>query len=201
MGLTDHEKNRARMLANLGYVAFACDIYGKGSRPKNTDEAGVAAGKYKGDVALFRKRLNLGLDQLKAQANVDGKKLGAIGYCFGGTGALELARSGADVKAVVSFHGGLSTPNVEDAKNMKSKVLVCHGAVDPFVPPAEVAAFQKEMEDAKVDYQFVAYSGAKHSFTQRESGNNPNSPVAYDEKADRRSWAAMVIFFVEAFMK
>lgn len=201
MGLTDYEKKRARMLANLGYVAFACDIYGKTSRPKNAEEAGAAAGKYKGDLTTFRRRLNLGLDVLKSQTNVDAKKLGAIGYCFGGTGALELARSGADVQAVVSFHGALSTANPADAAKIKGSVLVCHGAVDPLVPPAEVAAFQKEMEDAKVDYQFVAYAGAKHSFTQEAAGNNPGSPVAYNANADRRSWAAMVLFFVEAFLK
>lgn len=196
-GITDYEKSRARMLAEMGYVAFACDIYGKGVRPQTASEAGAQAGKYKGDLPLYRKRLAAGLATLASQPGVDSARLGAIGYCFGGTGALELARSGANVKAVVSFHGGLGSSLPASLGAVKGSVLVCHGAADPMVPPAEVEAFCQEMESAKVDYVFMAFAGAKHSFTEVAAGNNPNSPVAYDEKADRRSWAAMQSFFAE----
>jgi dienelactone hydrolase len=198
-GIGEYEKGRARMLAEMGYVGFCADIYGQGIRPTNAQESGQQASKYRGDLELFRKRLNLGLEELKKQPGVDASKLAAIGYCFGGTGALELARSGAEVKAVVSFHGGLGTTRPEDAKRIKAKVLVAHGAVDPLVPPAQVSAFQKEMEDAKVDYVFVAYAGAVHSFTEVGAGNNPDSPARYDEKADRRSWQHMKEFLAEAF--
>lgn len=201
MGLTDYEKRRARMLAELGYVALAADIYGKGVRPTDSKGAGEQAGKFRSDNALFRSRLNAGLGALKAQPGVDAARLGAIGYCFGGGGVLELARSGANVKGVVSFHGGLGTPHPEDAKNIKGKILVCHGAIDRMETPESIAAFQKSMEDAKVDYVFMAFAGAKHAFTQPEAGNNPDSPVAYNKAADERSWIAMKNFFTEIFSK
>ena len=198
-GLGDYEKMRAEMLANMGYVAFACDIYGKGVRPASMQEAGAQAGKYKGDRALLRKRVKAGLETLLKQQGVDAKRVAAIGYCFGGTTALELARSGADVAGVVSFHGGLGTPTPEDAKNIKCKVLACHGADDPNVPPAEVAGFEKEMRDAKVDWQLIAYGNAVHSFTDKSAGNDNSKGAAYNEKADRRSWEAMKDLFAEIF--
>jgi dienelactone hydrolase len=182
-------------------VAFACDIYGKGIRPTAMPDAVAQAGKYKGDRALLRKRVNAGLETLLKQEGVDKKRVAAIGYCFGGTSVLELARSGADVSGVVSFHGGLSSPTPEDAKNIKAKVLALHGADDPNVPPAEVAAFEKEMRDAKVDWQLVAYGGAVHSFTDKSAGNDNSKGAAYNEKADRRSWEAMKDLFAEIFGK
>jgi dienelactone hydrolase len=197
MGLTDYEKRRCRMLAEMGYVAFAVDIYGKGVRPKSTAEAGKLAGQYKADRALLRSRVTAGLEILKANQFVDPKRIAAIGYCFGGTTVLELARSGADVAGVVSFHGGLSTPTPAEAHSVKAKVLVLHGADDPFVPPAEVAGFQEEMRKAGADWQFVAYSGAVHGFTQAEAGSDNSKGAAYNEKADRRSWQAMNAFFAE----
>jgi dienelactone hydrolase len=197
LGLTENERMRARLLAELGYVAFAADIYGKGQRPADRAAAPAAAGKYKGDRQLFRRRLNLGLAELRKQAGVDGKRLAAIGYCFGGTGVLELARSGAEVAGVVSFHGGLDSPTPADGKNIKAKVLVLHGAADPFVPGQDIAAFQKELDDAKVDWQMISYSGAVHAFTQKEAGSDVSRGAAYDEKADRRSWEAMKSFFAE----
>jgi dienelactone hydrolase len=201
MGLNDYAKSRAKQLAEMGYVAFAADIYGKGVFPKDTKEASDLSSKYKSDVALLRKRVQAALKTLKAQKNVDSSNTAAIGYCFGGTTVLELARSGADVKGVVSFHGGLSTPNSKDAKKIKSKVLVLHGAIDPYVKPEEVASFQQEMNDASVDYQFVAYSGAVHSFTEPAAGKNVKSGAAYNEKADKRSFEAMKSFFAEIFSK
>lgn len=199
MGLTDYEKKRCEMLAELGYVAFAADIYGKGVRPANTGEAGGLAGKYKGDRALLRRRVNAGFETLKGLPKCDTAKTAAIGYCFGGTTALELGRSGAALSGIVSFHGGLSTPTPADAANIKGKVLALHGADDPFVPPAEVAAFEQEMRTAKCDWQLVAYGGAVHSFTQAAAGNDNSKGAAYNEKADRRSWAAMKEFFAEIF--
>ncbi|HUS36846.1 MAG TPA: dienelactone hydrolase family protein [Verrucomicrobiae bacterium] len=196
-GLGAYEKMRAEMLAKMGFVAFACDIYGKGIRPTAMQDAAAQAGKYKNDRLLLRKRVNAGLETLLKQEGVDKKKVAAIGYCFGGTTVLELARSGADVGGVVSFHGGLGSPTPEDAKNIKAKVLALHGADDPNVPPTEVSAFEKEMRDAKVDWQLVAYGNAVHSFTDKGAGNDNSKGAAYNEKADRRSWEDMKDFFVE----
>ncbi|MEX2580517.1 MAG: dienelactone hydrolase family protein [Verrucomicrobiales bacterium] len=197
-GLTDYEKRRARMLAELGYSAFALDIYGKGVRPQ-PPEAGEMSGKYKEDRDLYRQRLEDGLEVLKKRPQTDGDALAAIGYCFGGTGVLELARSGADVDGVVSFHGGLGTPTPEDAENIEAEVLVLHGADDPHVPPAEVEAFKKEMEDADVDYEFTAYPGAVHAFTQDMAGDDPSDGVAYQAEADEKSWEEMKKFFERLF--
>ncbi len=201
MGVGDYAKNRAKQLAELGYVAFAADIYGKGVRPADAKEASALAGKFKGDRALYRERLKAGLAQLTGNKLVASGQVVAIGYCFGGTGVLEVARSGQDVKGVVSFHGNLNTPTPEDAKSIKGRVLVLHGADDPFVKPDEVAAFKKEMEDAKVKYELVAYPGAVHSFTRPDAGNDNSKGVAYNEAADKQSWAAMKKFFGELFGK
>jgi dienelactone hydrolase len=198
MGLGDHAKESAKKLAALGYVALAADIYGKGIRAKDYQEAGKLAGKYKGDLPLLRSRARAAFDTLAKSPKVDASRVFGIGYCFGGTTVLELARSGAPVAGVVSFHGNLGTKDPADAKNVKGRVLVLHGAADPYVPPAEVAAFQKEMDDAKVDWQMVWYSGAVHSFTNPGAGNDPSKGAAYDAKADRRSWEAMKSFFAES---
>ncbi len=198
-GLDDYEKMRARMLAEMGYVAFAADIYGKGVKLSNPGEYSQQASKYRGDRALYRKRVNAGLDTLKKQEMVDPSKTAAIGYCFGGTGVLELARSGADVGGVVSFHGGLSNPNPEDAKNIKCKVLVLHGGDDPHVPPEEVAAFLEEMQPVDIQWDFHAYGNAVHAFTEKEAGDDPSRGAAYDARADRESWAAMQRFFQDLF--
>jgi len=200
MGLTDYERGRAKQLAGLGYVAFCADIYGDGHVAKDTAEAGKLATKFKSDRALYRSRLNAGLRALRASGSmVDPKRCAAIGYCFGGTGVLELARSGADVLGVVSFHGGLDSPNPADGKNIKAKVLILHGADDPFSPKADVEAMEKEFKDAGVDYQIVFYSGAVHAFTQPMAGNDPSKGAAYNERADKRSWRAMLDFFDEIF--
>jgi dienelactone hydrolase len=198
-GLGDYEKKRAEMLAKMGYNVFAVDIYGKGIRPQSPQEAGAQAGKFKNDRALLRDRVRAGLDVLVRDERSDPKRVAAIGYCFGGTTVLELARSGADVAGVVSFHGGLSTPTPDDAKNIHGKVLALHGADDPNVPPKEVGAFEQEMRDAKVDWQLVTYGGAVHAFTDWNAGNDNSRGAAYNERADHRSWEAMKQFFDEIF--
>ena len=199
-GLGAYEKKRADQLAKLGYVAFAADIYGKGVRPAGPELAAKEAAKYRGsDRSLIRARGAAGLEKLAGLPQVDPERLAVIGYCFGGTAALELARSGARLRGTVSFHGGLSTPDASDAKNIRGKVLVLHGADDPHVKQPEVEAFQQEMRQAKVDWQMVYYGGAVHSFSNPKSGNDPSKGSAYDEKADRRSWEAMKQFFREIF--
>lgn len=198
-GLGDYERKRGEMLAKLGYVAFAADIYGKGTRPKDVAEASQFAGKYKEDRELLRQRVIAGFEQLKKSRFVDPQRTAAIGYCFGGTTVLELARSGADIDGVVSFHGGLGTPTPGDAKNIKAKVLALHGADDPHVPPAEEQAFEEEMRKAKVDWQLVAYGNAVHSFTDWNAGNDSSKGSAYNERADKRSWEDMRDFFNELF--
>ncbi len=148
---------------------------------------------------MYRHRLNLGLDQLKSHEVVDADRIAAIGYCFGGTGVFELARSGAEIRGVVSFHGGLDSPSPQDGKNITAKVLVCHGADDPFVPKADIEAFVAELDAAQVNWQMDIYSGAVHSFTQPMAGNDNSKGAAYNEQADHRSWLAMQLFFQELF--
>ncbi|RMH73208.1 MAG: dienelactone hydrolase family protein [Gemmatimonadetes bacterium] len=198
-GLGDYERMRAKMLAEMGYVAFAADVYGQGVRPSTNEDAGKTASQFYQNRQLLRDRANLGLEQLRQNERVDPQQLAAIGYCFGGTTVLELARSGAELKGVVSFHGGLSTPHPEDAKQIRAKVLVLHGADDPYVPMEDVIAFQNEMKAAHVDWQFIAYGGAVHAFTDKNAGDDPSRGAAYNKKADLRSWEAMKIFFNEIF--
>lgn len=201
LGLTDYEKSRCKQLAELGYVAFALDIYGQGVRPANPQEAAPLAGEYKSDRQLYRRRLNLGLEQLRAQDGVAPDRIAAIGYCFGGTGVLELARSGAELDGVVSFHGGLDAPQPQDAENIKAQLLICHGADDPFVAKEDIEAFIASMNAAAVVWQMNIYSGAVHSFTQPMAGNDNSRGAAYNERADRRSWQAMQMFFNDVLKK
>lgn len=198
-GLGGYAKRRARQLAELGYAAFAIDMYGKGVFAKSHQEAAQLAGMHFNDRKFMRGRVQAALDVFKKQKFVDAKKIGAIGYCFGGTAVLELARSGADVKGVVSFHGKLTTPFPEDAKNIKGKVLVCHGGADPHIPPEEVEAFKKEMKEGGVDLTFLSYPDAVHSFTVPTAGDDPSTGRAYNPEADKASWEAMEQLFKEVF--
>ena len=198
-GLNDYIKRRVNQLADLGYIAFAADIYGNGFVTRDPQEAGKIAGRFRDDHQLLRNRAIAGLQVLTGQPLADKKRVAAIGYCFGGTTVLELARSGAPVLGVVSFHGVLDTPNPADAKNIKGKVLALCGADDPFVPPPQVSAFQEEMRKAKVDWQMITYGGAVHAFTNPDAGSDPSQGVAYNEKADKRSWEHMKVFFAELF--
>ena len=199
MGLNDYAKRRADQLAELGYVALAADIYGGGKIAADAKQASEWAGVYKKDRALLRARVGAALETLKAQPHVNPNQLAAIGYCFGGTTVLELARSGAHLAGVVSFHGGLDTPTPQDAQQSRAKVLVLHGADDPYVPPEHVMAFEQEMRAGGVDWQLISYGGAVHGFTNPSNGSDNSKGVAYNAVADTRSWAAMQQFFAELF--
>ncbi len=197
-GLGDYEKSRAKQLAEMGYVAFALDIYGKGVRPTTAQDAGQLAGFYKKNRPLLRIRAQKGLEAMNRLPNVDMSQTAIIGYCFGGTTALELARDNAPIVGAVSFHGGLSNPTVNKS-SIAPKILVLHGAEDPFVQADEVAAFEQEMIDSNADWQLIKYSGAVHAFSDPNSGTDKASGAAYNEKADRRSFEAMKDFFKEIF--
>jgi dienelactone hydrolase len=199
-GIGSYVKKRAEQIAGLGYAAFAVDIYGKGIRPADANEAAKQAGIYRSDRPLMRRRAIAGLEEVKKFSFVDPKRIAAIGYCFGGGVVLEMARSGADLKGVVSFHGNLDTPHPEDAKNIKAKVLVLHGADDPYTKPEQITAFWKEMRDAKVDWQMIFYGNAVHGFTNPEHGSDPSKGAAYNKDADMRSWQAIKTFFNEIFL-
>lgn len=199
-GLNDYAKERARALASMGYIALAADIYGEGFETKDPAKARELAGKFRGgDRELLRERVIAAFEALKGHPLADKRRIAAIGYCFGGTAVLELARSGVDLNGVVSFHGGLSTQVPAPAGGVRTKVLVLHGADDPSVPPADVQAFQEEMRKSGADWQMVAYGGAVHTFTNPAAGNDPSRGSAYNEKAALRSWEHMKVFFAEIF--
>ena len=197
LGVTDKTKAKVDELAEMGYVAFAVDIYGKGVRPNGPAEAGQLAGGFKKDRTALRARMQEGLKVLRDQPNVDKTKLAVIGYCFGGTAALELARTGADIKDVVTFHAGLDSPKPEDGKRIKGKLLILHGADDPMSSPEDINAFESELKNAKVDWQMIQYGGAVHSFTDKTAGNDNSKGAAYNAEADRRSWQAFRDFLQE----
>jgi len=199
LGLGEDPKRRARMLAELGYVALAIDMYGEGLIPTDFPHGMKLLNALREDQPLLRRRVGAALDKLASLPQTDPKRLGAIGYCFGGAVALELARSGADVAGVVSFHGALATKDTADAKNIKGKVLACHGADDPIVPQTEVAGFVDEMRQSGADWRLIQYGGALHSFTNPGVDRMNNPAAKYNEPADRRSWRDMQEFFHEAF--
>jgi dienelactone hydrolase len=199
MGHGPFSIEKAKQLAREGYVAFAGDMYGKGIYCKNVQDAAQRATAIKQDRALQRARVQAGLAVLKQQPQVDAARTGAIGFCFGGTSVLELARSGAEVSGVVSFHGGLETPMPAQPDAVHAKILALHGADDPFVPPAEVGNFEKEMKPAHCNWELVAYGNAVHSFTNKAAGTDNSKGAAYNEQADRRSYLAMQNFFREIF--
>ena len=197
-GLNDYVKMRARQLAEMGYVALAADMYGKGVVTKDPQEARKLAGHLRG-TPLLRKRALAGLELLKQNKLVDPKRLAAIGFCFGGTTVLELAYAGADLAGVVSFHGGLFPPQPEDLKKIKAKILMLHGAEDPFTKPQEIAAFQEALGKAGADWQMVYFGGAVHSFSNPEAGSDKSKGAAYDARAAARAWKQMQLFFKEIF--
>jgi dienelactone hydrolase len=175
------------------------DIYGQGIRPSNARDAGAEAGKYKKNRPLLRERVLAGLAELRRAPGVDPTKIAAMGYCFGGTTVIELARSGAEIAGVISFHGGLDSPTPADGANIKARVLALHGADDPFVPAADLQAFMEEMRQNKVDWQLVQYGGAVHSFTDWKLKESTMPGALYNERADKRSWEALKQFLAELF--
>ena len=202
-GHNDYARKRARMLAELGYTAFAVDMYGDGKQAKHPDNAGAFAGEVMGKIdELGLERFLAALDLLKKHESVDSEKIAAIGYCFGGGIVLHMARFGVDIDGVVSFHGSLSTKTPAKAGAVKAKVLVCHGQEDNFVTPEGIETFKNEMQDAQVDYQFMSYEGAKHSFTNPladEKAKEFGIGLAYNEAADKASWQDMQSFFNTIF--
>lgn len=199
-GLGEHAMSRAQRLAELGYIALACDLHGDGRVFGELNEVMPLIEPLRADPLRTRARASAALDALKGRAEVELSKVAAIGYCFGGTMALELARGGANVAGVVGFHSGLATARPEDAKNIRGKVLVCIGADDPSIPPEQRAAFEKEMRGGGVDWQMNLYGGVVHSFTN-PAADRMGQPERsrYDAKADARSWAEMLAFFDEIF--
>jgi dienelactone hydrolase len=191
-------RKRAEQLAELGYIAFAIDMYGKGVRAKDHEEAGKLSGPYREDRNMTRKRARAALDFFTKRSRVNPTKVAAIGYCFGGMAALEMARAGMDLSGVASFHGPLAGPLPAEPGKVKAKVIVFHGAADKFVADG-VAPFQEEMTNAKADWQLVTYADAVHAFTVPDAGNDPSTGMAYNEKADKRSWEALKDFLAEAF--
>jgi dienelactone hydrolase len=196
LGVTDSVRMRCDMLARLGYAAFAADIFGAGVRPSDAEAAAVAGGFY-GDPALWRRRVVGGFDRMREERVVDTARTAAIGYCFGGSTALQLARTGADLRAVVSFHGGLATGPAGEAEGIRAALLVLTGAIDPVVPAEDVRALEVELGRVpELDWQVVTYSGAMHAFSVPGT-NAPDHGALFDPRAERRSWTAMKDFFAE----
>jgi dienelactone hydrolase len=198
-GLNDFARQKADQLAGLGYVALAADIYGQGLVTKDPKEAGRLAGELRGNKPLLRARAQAALKVLSETSVADPRRLAAIGFCFGGTTVLELAYSGADLKGVVSFHGGLTAPKAEELKSIRAALLVLHGADDPHVKAEDIAAFQEAMKQGGLDWQMVYFGGAVHAYMNPEAGSNKAAGVAYDARAARRSWIYMQDFFKEIF--
>lgn len=196
MGVDNHSRDSAATLAALGYYSFVADIYGKDKRPKNAAEAGKAAGYYKNNFTEYQKRIQLALDQL-VKLGADPDKIVVIGYCFGGTGAIEAARANLKVQSVVSFHGGLGKDPTRAIGKINPKVLVLHGADDAYVSKEEIDTFQNEMRASGADWQMVYYADSVHGFTHKDAGTDNSKGVAYNEKADKRSWQALLSFLKE----
>ncbi|WP_264554093.1 dienelactone hydrolase family protein [Flavobacterium sp. N2038] len=200
LGIDNASKGYAENLSKLGYNVFIADIYGEGNVPKNTTEAGKLAGFYKTNYEAYQKRINAALQELiKSGANAD--NIVIIGYCFGGTGVLEAARAHLNVKGVVSFHGGLGKDASRKTEPITTKVLICHGADDPYVSAEEVAACQQEMRDAKADWQMIYYADSVHSFTNPEAGNDNSKGAAYNAVAAKRSFEHLKLFLGEVLKK
>jgi dienelactone hydrolase len=198
-GLNDYARSRADQLAELGYVAFACDMYGDGKTTTHPQEAGAMAGKVRENLDAWRERAVIGLDVLASQQQCDKEKLAVIGYCFGGSTALQLAYTGADLDAVVTFHAALPIPTIEEAKQIKGKVQIHNGADDPLIKQETIDELTETLNEADVDWKFVSHPGAKHSFTNKDAGDAGVPALEYNAEADRKSWAAMKELFQQVF--
>jgi len=200
-GLNDYARTRARKLARLGYVAFALDMYGKGKVTEHPKEAGQWSSMIRKNQKAWQQRALAGLKVLTGHKLCDASKVAAIGYCFGGSTVLQLAYSGADLDAVVSFHGALPEPTPEQAKRIKSRILICHGAEDKFISDESIKALITALNTADVDFEFIAYANAVHSFTNPGADERNISGLKYNAKADRRSWRQMQLTFDDVFGK
>jgi dienelactone hydrolase len=203
-GQNDYARNRARMLAGLGYVALAVDMFGDGKTAAHPDDAGKFAGEVMKNKTMGEARFNAAIDLVRKQSAVDPERIAAIGYCFGGGVVLHMARKGSDLKGVASFHGSLATDEPARPGAVKARVLVFNGEDDKLIPAAQVAAFKEEMTKAGANYRYVGYPGVKHSFTNPDAdafARKFDLPLAYDKKADDDSWRQMVIFFRDIFRK
>jgi len=196
-GLNDYAKRRAEMLAELGYVAFAADMYGDNRVTEHAADAKGWMMQISENQEAWQRRALAGLDALKASDKVDGERLAAIGYCFGGATVMQMAYAGADLDGVVSFHGALPVATPEQQKAIKPSILIAHGDQDSHVPAERVAAFQQALDAAGADWQMVSYGGAKHGFTNPDAGGYGIESLAYDPKADARSWSLMQSFLAE----
>lgn len=193
MGISQHEKDVAKKLNGMGFHTLIADIYGEGKYPKNKKEAGEIAGFYKTHIDQYRHRIRLALDQL-VNSGADNAHIVVIGYCFGGTGALEAARANMPVAGVVSFHGGLRRDDIREENQITPKILVLHGADDFFVTPKDIMDFQNEMRKAGADWQMNIYSNAVHAFTDPAVGSDKSTGAAYNAEADRKSWQDFLSF-------
>lgn len=200
-GLDAYAKRRAEMLAKMGYIAFAADMYGEGKTVKHPADAGAMAGKVRSNVEDWRKRGMEALNVLTSQPQCDKTKVAAIGYCFGGSTVQQLAFSGADLKAIASFHGALVVPTPEQVKATKASILICHGADDTFIPAATVKSFRNALDSGMAKYEFISYPGAKHSFTVPEADSHGVDGLKYNKEADEKSWADMQKLFKEKLGK
>lgn len=191
MGLVPFVEERARRLAELGYVAFALDLFGRGVRPEGREEAAALMKTFRDDPALTRARARAGLETLRAQPECEGARAAVMGWCFGGYVALELARAGAELAAALSFHGFLDSKEPAERGAVKAKLLAFHGILDPMVPREQILGFSEEMQRAGADWQLVVYGNAGHSFTNPGAGDDVDSGLFYEERADERSWSLM----------
>ncbi len=198
-GHNEHARNQASRLAKAGYVGFALDMYGKGKVAAHPKDAEAFVSEATRDPAVVNARFNAALDLLKKDPHVDPERIAAIGYCFGGAVVLGMARSGADLDAVVSFHGALATRLPAGKGQVRARVLVLTGAADPMVPPEQVEAFKSEMTAAGARFEVVSFPGARHSFTNPQADRAGMDGLAYDQEADRKSWAAMLNLFRQVF--
>lgn len=200
-GHNDYVRHRADSLAKLGYTAIAVDMYGDGKQADHPSDAGKFAGSVINNMPEAKARFQAAVDLLKQHESVDGDKLAAIGYCFGGSVALTMANMGMDLDAVAAFHSGVGLPVMPNS-DLKAQVLVCNGADDPFISPESITAFKSAMDSIGAKYEYIAYPGVVHSFTSKEAdanGEKFNLPLKYDAEADQKSWASLQKLFDEAF--
>ena len=197
-GRSDYEESKARRLAELGYVAFALDLYGKGVRGSSVEENSALMQPFLDDRAMLQRRLLLAVDTMRQQAEVDAAQVAAVGFCFGGLCVLDIARTGAALDGVVSFHGLLGAPGNTSDKTINAKVLVLHGWDDPMAPPEAVLELTRELSDRQADWQLHAYGNTLHAFTNPDANDKALGTV-YNAVAERRSWKAMQNFLAELF--